>query len=462
MESPASDNSEKSISFLKQVPDFANYMISMYYHFNNADLFSLIALDKEGLASNKIIGWDLGLFTKLFSKIEKVPQHAISRNPNIIGNAEILKTYSGFFDWWLVTFSSINSISDEQFVYLENFYDKRLFARCFNFRLYPSIYKRYKEIIFDKFSSEFSMNTNFRWTNDFIYENIDHLHIPNLCSNSAVRINDEFLTRLGTHIDWDSISQNENSFWNYYFIEKYKDKLNWNKISLNKAIPWSLEFIERYEHFLDFSLLCQNPAVKWDEHMITRFIEKIDWPNLSNNRGINFDYTLIKKFESYLFWGATVENINVKRHGLSGNPCVIWNNTLLKEFYNQVVFNADGINVNGVIENPNFPWSIDILIDKYEVLFEKNKYSWVKLASNAGIWSIFKPYINDQNIKTLFLELFIESLTNKAIDKINEKERKRLETSRYVNFVLSLSESELELFYSAYGGDVDEYMASEE
>lgn len=378
-----------------------------------------------------------------------------------------MKRYHDVIDWWNVPYCSIKSINDSQFLILENFYDKELFARYFDFKSYPNIFKRYEANLLNELASTFSLNNNVNWTNNFIYKNIDKLDIQNICINSAIKFNDQFIKLFGDRLDWDRMSLNKNDSWDNNFIETFKNKLNWQNISQNTAIPWSTKFVTKYEDLLDFNLLSSNPSVDWNDSMIARYenlidfkllssnpsvdwndslmskySEKLYWSELSSNNGIKFDYSLIKKFDNKLVWRAKSNYPNMT--GLSGNESVIWDKNLMNDYYNKVDFDVDGIYVLGIFKNVNFPWSIKILEDRFDQIFIKNRYAWVSLASNISIWNLFKPFVNDDNIESLAFSLDLQIEINQDIEYLKDKERESQETMRYIDEVLRSRSNEEE------------------
>ncbi len=112
--------------------------------------------------------------------------------------------------------------------------------------------------------------------------------------------------------------------------------------------------------------------------MIEKHKLGIDWNLLCSNEGLVWDSDLIDSFSKHIIWGGC-------------KPCELEDET------GSVISPVGGKrHESGLIENKSVPWSIDFLY-KYE-----NELEFEALESNNAVWDkAFKPYIDDEMIKTI-------------------------------------------------------------
>ncbi|WP_281336852.1 hypothetical protein [Flavobacterium eburneipallidum] len=223
-----------------------------------------------------------------------------------------------------------------------------------------------------------SRNSSIPWTVELI-KNIDKVEFRGILENEGIKWSENIfwqilkicqergkndLNKKNLELEWRSISINKSFTWTEKFIEDNEMKLSWGShwsetqggLSRNEGLPWTKAFIEKYYDRWNWIFLSKNSKLPWSEDFIINYIENWDWDKLSENTGLPWSIEFIELY---------IEKWNWKK----------------------------------LSKNPNLPWSVEFF-EKYS-----NKWDFNILLFNSAFFEIFKPYLNDDLVNEIFLEI---------------------------------------------------------
>lgn len=388
------NTSQKITDFLYSHPEFLTEMASQFYAFS----------EKELEKYEDKINWD-----------------RISQNSAVGWNESLIRKFNHRLDW--IAFSQNAAFADTNL--LELFKDK--------------------------------IDWDGEVEDGFFYSVASGIHIiwtPELINKYQDRLNFNYL------------SMNDQVQWSEQLIDKYKDRWNWGNILTNFSIPWSLPMLKRYISYLDTSsyffeenpvltgqieiieaypelftmhAICTNPKLPWREKdLLNRWKDNLDWQGLARNTSLLSDPQF---FDDNL--DKWLSGPDDKFEILSGNQALPWSIPFLERFEDRwdweklsqcsylpwstelidrftdnwewggkcdgyITEDEDGNQLpepipisncysTGIVTNPHLPWTIDFIL-KYRHRLDLNQ-----LAENNGVWDkVFKPYMNEKMVDTLF------------------------------------------------------------
>lgn len=378
------------ISFLLKHPNYFYGSLSSYYPLSINQLRKYKnVLNWHKISANENINWNACILNEFHNHIV---WNTLTTNRNAFVDKTTLVTFDDRIDWYGNDHYYGDSITANEGIYWDN----------------ETIDKYADKINIEKLSS----NKNVEWSESLIDKYIDKWDKVELACNENIPWS---LSMFEKYLDESYFFyfgvQTNKSLVSFDLVEKYNQFMDWHNISLVPTLPWIEKDLLNYwsdkivwtgiacnkflfandknfyqKHYDKwqpirnkvFGFFSGNEAFPWSKQMIEMHKYDLDWSNLCSNEGIIWDFNLIDLFSKYVKWGGWV-------------PC-----ELLDEKGNVVSPVGGGELEFGLIQNKSIPWSIDLLL-KYE-----HKLEFEALESNSAVWyKAFKPYINDEMIKTI-------------------------------------------------------------
>lgn len=378
-------------SFFIKHPNYFIGLLSSYYPLSQFQLnLYKDLLDWNKIAANVNINWDDNILDEFRGYII---WDTLTTNPSAFVNTKLLKTFEDEIDW----FGN------------ENFYGDSITANEGIYWNNETIEKYADKINFEKLS----ISTNVDWSETLIDKYINKWNFTELAHNESIPWSLEMFEKYldESYFFYFGVQTNK-SLVSFELVEKYNHLMDWHNISLVPTLPWIENDLLNYwsdkivwtgiacnkflfandknfyqKHYDKwqpikhkvFGFFSGNEAFPWSKQMIEMHKYDLDWNLLCSNEGIVWSTDLIDSFSKYIIWGGW-------------KPCEL----LDERGYEISPVGGEKLEF-GLIQNKSIPWSIDFL-PKYE-----NELELKALESNNAVWDkAFKPYINDEMIKTIF------------------------------------------------------------
>ncbi len=378
------------ISFILRYPNLfiglisSNYPLSINLLRKYRDF-----LDWNKISANENINWDDNILAEFQ---DYIIWETLTINPSVFVNTKLLKTFENKIDWFGNENFYGDSITANEGIYwnketIEKYADKINFEK-----LSISTNVDWSETLLDKYIdkwdiTELAHNESIPWTVDMFEKYLDesYLFYFGVQTNKSL-ISFDLVEKYNHLMDWHNISLNPNLPWvEKNLLNYWNEKIVWTGIACNKFlfandINFFQKHYEKWQPNINEVLgyFSGNETFPWTKLLIEKYKLSLDWNLLCSNEGIVWDSDLIDSFSKHIIWGGC-------------KPCELEDET------GSVISPVGGKrHESGLIENKSVPWSIDFLY-KYE-----NELEFEALESNNAVWDkAFKPYIDDEMIKTI-------------------------------------------------------------
>ncbi|AMR33677.1 hypothetical protein A0256_20705 [Mucilaginibacter sp. PAMC 26640] len=190
--------------------------------------------------------------------------------PEIEWTRETLLTVQSLKTWQFYIFCRQTFLTPEQLIAFHDILDWKGVAANATIKWTMKMFDIHRSKLVVN-AEQFSLNTTFPWTPQFIIANEEWLNFKALSGNTGVVFTEHLILRYRNrwwfkgNYSFKSISGNTAVEWNAYLIDELKNDLHWIDVAENTSTKWTLELIEKYlpEHETEYFLtkLSYNPNI---------------------------------------------------------------------------------------------------------------------------------------------------------------------------------------------------------
>jgi len=247
--------------------------------------------------------------------------------------------------------------------------------------------------LFECYHGGISGNTHIVWSHSLIDRYIEQWNWRVLCENPSVPWSYKLVKRYRDRIDWYSLSKNTSADWSEELIalalECADDRAAQIEILSRVEGPiWSYDRIREWKDLVNWTLISANRSIPWGPGLIHMYEDKWDWKELSKNPALQFTVDLIRKYKDKWDWSSD---------GLSWNEGVVWTESILDEFSDQVQWDRLS-QVRSIARNMKllerysdewkWSWLRPSQLSYEQVLRFRNKWDFGDLGRSDGVeWS---------------------------------------------------------------------------